>query len=678
MDNRNETLLNAAIQNAKVMEARYLRQLNSMSEVDDVNLIAKGSHNLTANTTMFYCKKKAEGMDLPEGSSYDTAIERLAMLAILPEVQEELRQMMGREKLLKDYEQDDLEGSIEYQRVTTSDEVFWATTRYSLFEEPESGDIVVFIYSYDITNRVLNSQIVAKLSSMEYDALGIVNVKTHQYMLKGILSDLEGPKVIGQGNFEERVIARLSKTLISTEKDQVIELFQIDNLVKQLEDKDVYFFSYSVEDNEHQIRRKKMQFTYLDQTKIMVLYCRSDITEVYQREQEQLRRTEEALLAAQEANRAKSSFLSRMSHDIRTPMNTIINLTRIVKEELDDKEAALEDLKKIETSNQFLLSLVNDILDMSRIEQRNIKLNPERYSYREFMNYIDSTFQPLCEEKDIYLQMEAKETDFEIMIDKVRFNQMCFNLLSNAIKYTPSGGHVCFRMLHSDMKEGKMPCDIYIIDDGIGMSKEFQRQMFEPFSQEGRAFKTVEGTGLGLSIVKEIVDLFNGTIEVQSEVNKGSTFHIHMDMQIVDLETSVSDNKALNLKVLQGRCVLLAEDHPMNQEIAQRLLASVGVSVHIANNGKEAVDEFEQHSDQYDAVLMDMRMPVMDGLQAAKAIRALNLPKAEKIPIIAMTANAFSEDRKETARAGMNEHLAKPIEPKLLYEVLAEWITKQL
>ena len=225
---------------------------------------------------------------------------------------------------------------------------------------------------------------------------------------------------------------------------------------------------------------------------------------------------------------------------------------------------------------------------------------------------------------------------------------------------------------------GKKPVDSIrgakFVTGKDNQGKTIHKHVFTHYVQASAIDKAINN----LQIVKEIVDLFNGTIEVQSEVNKGSTFHIHMDMQIVDLETSVSDNKALNLKVLQGRCVLLAEDHPMNQEIAQRLLASVGVSVHIANNGKEAVDEFEQHSDQYDAVLMDMRMPVMDGLQAAKAIRALNLPKAEKIPIIAMTANAFSEDRKETARAGMNEHLAKPIEPKLLYEVLAEWITKQL
>ena len=659
----------------KEKEARYLRKIDSMSEVDDENLLAKGRHSLTKNDTLFFQGKHKGALTISESSTYDEALEKLSDLALLPEQKQRILKTMARKRLLKDFEQDKLEGSIEYQRIMPDEEISWASTRYSLFEEPSTGEVVIFIYSYDITDRVLNSQIVSKLSGMEYDALGLLNVKTHDYVLRDILVKLESPTIVGKGNFDERVKSRMSRNLVPSEKELVQQQFQVENIVKHLETEEVYFFTYSIIDDEKEIRRKKMQFTYLDDMKATILYCRSDITEIYKREKEQLHQTELALLAAQEASRAKSTFLSRMSHDIRTPMNTIVNLTRLVKEELDDKEAALEDLKKIETANQFLLSLVNDILDMSRIEQQNMQLHPEYYDYQEFLNYIRSTFEPLCAEKNIKLTIEKGTQNVALMIDKVRFNQLCSNLLSNAIKYTPEGGHVWFTMVHGSIENGKLPCELCVIDNGIGMSKEFQDKMFEPFEQEGRAFKSVEGTGLGLAIVKEIVELFGGTIEVKSEMNKGTTFRVHMSIQVASDETEEKSQKPLDFSLLNGKHILLAEDHPLNQEIARRLLSNVGISVTVANNGQEAVEEFEANFKKYDAVLMDMRMPVMDGLQAARCIRELSVPTAKVVPIIAMTANAFSEDRYETAAAGMNAHLAKPIEPNLLYETLAQYIT---
>ena len=344
----------------------------------------------------------------------------------------------------------------------------------------------------------------------------------------------------------------------------------------------------------------------------------------------------------------------------------------MVEAEIDDKETAIEDLHKIETSNRFLLSLVNDILDMSRIEQKNIELHPERYSYHEFLNYIASTFEPLGKSKNIELFIEKGEIDADIMIDKVRFNQLCFNLLSNAIKYTSDGGHVIFRMVHGEMKDGILPCDIYIIDDGIGMSEEFQRKMFEPFSQEGRAFASVEGTGLGLSIVKEIVDLLGAKIEVHSELNKGTTFHVQLDMVLAGVNDVKQQMRKVEPGQLAGKHILIAEDHPLNQEIVKRLLQKVGVEVTITNNGQEVVEEFKKHADQYDAILMDMRMPVMDGIQATMEIRKLDIQKAKQIPIIAMTANAFAEDREKTVLAGMNAHLSKPVDPQMMYETIAD------
>ncbi|NLG05190.1 MAG: hypothetical protein GX567_15380, partial [Clostridia bacterium] len=380
---QNATTFDSSELNYNEMEARYLRQLNAMTEMNDKNLIAKGRHNLTLNRTEYYQRKREEALELYQGDNYEQNVKSLAKLAILPEMQEEIRQTLDRKKLLRDYERGILEGSVEYQRVSEAFDFFWVLTKYSLLRIPSTGEIAIFVYSYDVTNRVINSQIVAKLSSLEYDGIGLLNIKTHQYQLKGILTKLEGPRIVGEGDYDERVRERLSVNILPEEREEALKNFSVDHIVKQLENKEVYFFAYSIKDDEGNIRRKKMQFLYLDKVKFMVLYCRSDITSLYRKEQEQLRQTERALLAEQEAKKAKTFFLSRMSHDIRTPLNTIINLARMITEELDDKEAARADLKKMETANQFLLSLVNDILDMSKIEQRNIKLNSEIYSYSE-------------------------------------------------------------------------------------------------------------------------------------------------------------------------------------------------------------------------------------------------------------------------------------------------------
>ncbi|MDD3402983.1 MAG: ATP-binding protein, partial [Hespellia sp.] len=382
-----------------------------------------------------------------------------------------------------------------------------------------------------------------------------------------------------------------------------------------------------------------------------------------------------AKMEADRANRAKSEFLSRMSHDIRTPMNTIINLTSLVKEEIDDKEAAICDLEKVETSNVFLLALINDILDMSRIEQGKIELHPENYSYQEFSNYLFSTFEPLCKSKNIKFIMKDNAEDIDVYVDKVRLNQVCFNLLSNAVKYTPAGGTVSFVLEQDGIQNGKMPCTFLVSDTGIGMSEKFQTHMFEPFERETNSMGTVQGSGLGLSIVRQIVALMGGTMTVESKQGEGTSVCVRLELEIAAEKQQTVETNQIDLDILRNCHVLVAEDHPLNQQIAQRLLQKVGVSVTLVNNGQEAVECFEECGKDYDAILMDMRMPVMDGLCAARMIRRISKAWAKTIPIIAITANAFKEDKEEATAAGMNAHLAKPIDPLLLYQTLAIQIT---
>ena len=381
-------------------------------------------------------------------------------------------------------------------------------------------------------------------------------------------------------------------------------------------------------------------------------------------------------LQLEAANNAKSEFLSRMSHDIRTPMNGIIGMTEIAHEQDNPSETTVC-LDKIDMSSRFLLGLVNDILDMSKAESGKMELHPEPYRISDFEAYLDSVVRPLCEEKNQTLVIETNVVrDALPLIDILRYNQVIFNLLSNAVKYTPEGGTIKLTA-HSELVDaGKMHIVTSVIDDGIGMSQNFQKILFEPFSQEARRDSAENrGSGLGLAIVKRIVDVMGGTIDVRSELGQGSTFTVTTDFDYVageqTAEQKADKTEDADYAFLAGKHILLCEDHPLNQEIAIHLLESKKMIVTTAEDGESGVREFESSPlGYYDAILMDIRMPVMDGIEATRKIRMLKRMDAATVPIIAMTADAYEEDVERCIDAGMNAHVPKPIDSHQLMETL--------
>jgi signal transduction histidine kinase/ActR/RegA family two-component response regulator len=385
---------------------------------------------------------------------------------------------------------------------------------------------------------------------------------------------------------------------------------------------------------------------------------------------------------ADSANIAKSDFLSRMSHDMRTPLNGIIGMTYLTQE-MELPEKARENLRKIDTSSKFLLSLINDVLDMSKAESCQIELNPEPYPIDEFNKYIDAVIRPLCKEKGQQFILDEKYAVFDVVpvADKLRCNQIIFNLLSNAVKYTPEGGTVTYSISGSVIGPEKIRIEHQIKDTGIGMSEKFQKILFEPFTQENRKDTSEKrGTGLGLAIVKKLVDQMDGTITVQSFPGRGTTFCVTLDFDTVPASSLASGPEksmtADELKIsLAGKHVLLCEDNTLNQEIAETLLSEKQVIVSVAADGKTGVDMFRGSSPGfYDAVLMDLHMPVMDGYEATAGIRATDREDAKTVPIIAMTADAFTDDINRCIAAGMNGHIAKPIDPDILYKTLAQYL----
>lgn len=384
------------------------------------------------------------------------------------------------------------------------------------------------------------------------------------------------------------------------------------------------------------------------------------------------------------ANAAKTDFLSRISHDIRTPLNGIIGMTYIARK-LSNPPKTADCLCKIDTSSRFLLGLINDILDMSRMESSRIKLTLEPYPISEFNEYLDAVIRPLCREKGQKFILDEEKVSSELVpvADKLRMNQIFFNLLSNAVKYTPEGGTIRYRIAGGVLGPRRVCVDHEISDNGIGMSANFQEILFEPFTQEGRDDNSEKrGTGLGLAIVKKLLDLMGGSISVSSVVGKGTTFSVHLEFDAVPVSevdvyrgnsATTGDNTVFPLS---GKHVLLCEDHPLNQEILLTLLRQQGMLVEVAGNGKRGLDLFSTSPmHYYDLVLMDIRMPVMDGYEATRKIRALQRADAQTTPILALTADAFEEDVQKCLNAGMNGHIAKPIDPHQLAQRIASTMT---
>lgn len=386
----------------------------------------------------------------------------------------------------------------------------------------------------------------------------------------------------------------------------------------------------------------------------------------------ELRRT---ALLAEAASNAKTNFLSTMSHDIRTPMNGIIGMTNIAKEHLDDKEYVAECLDKVTLASGHLLTLINDILDISKVESGKMALRAKPFSIERSINKLVDVVQVQIDNKHIKLDVEKDIPRKYLVADELRVNQIYINILSNAIKYTPDGGSINIKLKEQELPGSKV-CLTYIVSDtGCGMSPEFQKNMYSMFTREvDSKVAKIQGTGLGLAIVKQIVDLMGGTINCESEVDKGTTFTVSVDVGYTDrrvYERTYGLDKDQSGKDFQGMNVLVAEDNDLNWEIIQEMLRTVHVTCDRAENGRQCVDMLEASKDgTYDLVLMDIQMPVMDGREATKLIRQSGRSYVRDIMIYAMTADAFIEDVQACINVGMNGHLAKPVDMSRVCEAL--------
>ncbi len=405
----------------------------------------------------------------------------------------------------------------------------------------------------------------------------------------------------------------------------------------------------------------------------------SDVDEDTRRALQQTKTLNDALKSAESANKAKTTFLSNMSHEIRTPMNAIIGLYRLALNERDLSDTTRDYLKKIGTSAEHLLNVINEILDMSRIESGKMILLQEAFSMTKLLEQINVMVESQCKNKNLEWEWHLSGSAKEFYIgDDMKLKEVLINILSNAVKFTPDGGKVLFTIDVIRHYESKTVFVFTIKDTGIGMSREYLPKLFDPFSLEDFSTKTKYGsTGLGMSITKNIVDMMNGDIKVESEKNVGTTFTVTLTLDDCTEYEQSDEQTVKNAAVadLRGRHILVAEDVEINAEIIKMILDVRGVETVIAENGKIAVEEFAFSTPgYYDAILMDMRMPEMDGLEATRAIREMAREDAKTVPIIALTANAFYEDVQRSLQSGLDAHLSKPVEPESLFKTLENLI----
>ena len=433
-----------------------------------------------------------------------------------------------------------------------------------------------------------------------------------------------------------------------------------------------------LEDQFNSVRARVVRDNFIQMGIIIVsLGCILGIFTIVQKRQ---RETEAEKIRAEQTSKAKSTFLSNMSHDIRTPMNAVIGYTTIAMREPDLPPRVTEYLEKIDFSSRHLLSLINDVLDMSRIENGKMELQPEPADIVSTMDKIRDIFQTQMEEKGIVYTVDAGAVAHNcVSFDENRFMRVLLNLISNSFKFTEPGGSVAVTLAETGFDGTDVSYEMHVKDTGIGMSPEFAEHVFEAFERErSKTVSGIQGTGLGMAITKNFIDLMGGTIEVATELGKGTEFTVRFALPACDekeLAAKAESEKQAEEKMdFTGKKLLIADDNPVNREIACMLLENVGFTFETAENGKEALDKIAaSRPGDFDAVLMDVRMPVMNGYEATIAIRSLDSP-VSRIPIIAMSANAFAEDVQEAKDAGMNAHSAKPIEIEHLLATLRDLI----
>lgn len=657
------------------VEERHEREIEYLHNNSDESLVAKGHYDLTNNIVLEYDSRISgkRVYDFEAGITYDEAYEGLVKRACSEEDRLEIAEKLNRENLIRRYRQGEMQTTLQYHRMVEGQDPIWISMTIHIYMEPVSGNLELFSYAYDITERMITETIMNVVSQKKFDYIGIMDLQSQKLELFAKSHDVEMVNVRGKIEYEKCREYVRKHYQISEDDQYIYDNTDLNKIEKNLNEKGYHTMTYRRK-NGDRIECKQIDYLWLNSAIRLAIIIRTDVTVAFEREQKQLLRIENAKLGAERANEAKSTFLSSMSHDLRTPLNGVLGFTQAALNAADDAKKQYY-LEKIQASGKLLLDLVNDTLELSRVESGKAELNMEVVPAAEIVPAIVSALTPEATAKGVRVISELTQLEGKLFwCDKLKMQKIALNLISNSIKYTPEDGTVKISMVPGPSDFPECQWSLCVEDTGIGMSKEFMQKMYEPFAQEKRS-ETVKtpGTGLGLAIVKRYVDILGGRLDVESELHRGTKWIISIPIDELPDGTEQKADEIPYSQSFSGRHALLCEDNEMNVEIAVMMLREKGFTVEIAENGKLGVEKFSgSELNHFDLILMDIRMPVMNGYEATRTIRKLDRPDAADIPVIAMTADAFSESVREAKDAGMNGYIIKPLNPDAMFRTIAE------
>lgn len=659
--------------NSLVKELKYTRNQLNLQEKRFKAFDNKYLAYLNMNVSKYYViEHDPNGLPVPTvmpGESVKEAIKKIAPTAIDPEVKEYFKTFFNNDYLLDCYEKG-ISPSIEYRRPSFDNKsIIWAETRINMVKDSETGDIIGFVITNDITKKKESEILLNSLIQKQNEwivKLDLINRDCAIYAKKkNIFGFKPGLSYMSFEDYDKYIYEKRKngRPLDHVERGSCELLFSV------LEPEEEHSYTFEFFYPERKIVRTTAMMT--KDKKNIFLYT-DDITEIINDELKQRQILEDALYNADLAAKSKSDFLARMSHDMRTPLNSIINYAIFIKEEKNLEKISDYSLK-IKNSGNYLLGLINDILESTHLANSIIKLDIRNHKTSEFINNIKQIVIPKAEAKhiDFLFSYDGNKMNYQ-KFDFVHSTQVVMNILNNAIKYTLEYGKVQWRLSH-EFINGVWFSKHIIEDNGVGISKDFQNKMFLPFEREENLLSSEEGgTGLGLAIAYRNVKAIGGTIKCDSTLGRGTKFTIYLKTEPITEEQFISDNKTENMDfdILFNKNILICEDNLINSKIIRKILETYTDKLAFAKNGQEGVELAK--TKQYDLILMDIRMPILDGLQAAKAIRKFD----KNIPIIALSANAYKEDIDKSIEAGMNDHLSKPVNKNDLFLIMARELKK--